>query len=141
MTEIEKRQQFITDLREFADLLENKPELPAPYSQLCMSGFLDDELKPEAQRKRLGELARAFAPVEKTFGTWHIGVKLIENENLVYTVYAKREAVCKAVTKVTIVPERVIPAQLAIDEVVIPAHEETVTEWECSSLLAEEVKK
>jgi hypothetical protein len=124
---MDNRQKWIEDMRQFVDLIEQHPELPVPYIN-AVTGFLDED----AQKEHLARIAKDFAPVKKSTSDWHFGVSFQVNETINFTVFARRESVCRKIKKTVMVPELVIPAAKAL---VIPAHEKTVEEWDCSPIL------
>lgn len=144
--EKDKRTEFVTALREFAELIEQRPDLPVPWGSLSFSGFLNEVVDDKSQQRHvLATITREFTararltnqklPLEKVNGEWHIGVKIISNQLVNYTVYANKDSTCRQVTKMRFVPEQRIPAQPAVPEQVIPAHEESYEDWECSPIL------
>jgi len=125
--------EYAAALRALALLLEQNPDMVQPWegsenSDLLFMTHDRDE----------------FAATVAAFGT---GAKDVNDNCLVFIpefplrikVFGFKSAICEPVTVTRMVPETVVPARPAIPEQpehVIPAHEETVTEYVCAPFLA-----
>lgn len=108
-----EREEFIRGLRDFADLLESKGELPFPTYE-TMYVFMDSI-------DSVPVVAKAMAPCNKVYSDTSFTLVKEYNKHLVVKVVWSRDVVCKRVQ----VGVKEIPAQ------VIPAHTEPVYEWDC----------
>lgn len=118
-------------IRQLADLLERNPDMAQPYSgtESTILFFAHDK--------------RTFAATVTAFGR---GAKCHDDDSLIFApdfplpvkVIGFKSGCCEARPIMRIVPERVVPAQEAKPETVIPAHEETIIEYSCTPFLATE---
>ena len=129
LTPAEKRADMLGALRELVNYFEENPEVPVPNYQ---SIWVYD-----CTKEQLAAVAKA-GNVEKTYSDTAFTLKKEFGEYERVSLYfnAEREKVCvRKQVGTRIVEAR--PAEI-IHREAVPAHEEPIYEWECSSLLAEE---
>lgn len=125
-------QKLIDSLREAADFLEARPELPRFFHDVDLRHYIAGPV--EEQRKLLADYARKLSPVEKSFLDGSNLFRLVKQLPWgALRIIADREAVCRKVETKKLIPakpERTLPAE--------PEREEVEVEWVCSEpLLAE----
>jgi hypothetical protein len=133
MTHEQKRLDFISGLRQLAQVFESNPDMPIPGWSQEITIWPDKLEDSKADAKKLLEV---LGGTEKKYDnlfelSWNFGQML----KLRFLTY--RENICERV----VVGKKVIPAQ---EERVIPATEEYVediVEWKCSSILASSTSK
>lgn len=140
-TEVEAQQEpkvhvSSAGLRAIADFLDACVDAGVTVgkvdSKLSIFDLGDNERETKAQAgRKLGKFTKNVSEhcfyIIKSFG----GVEL--------QLIAARQSVCKRVVVGTKeVPETIIPAQPAKDQIVVPARTEEIVEWQCTSLLSQE---
>jgi hypothetical protein len=116
-----KRQGIIKGLRDLADALEQKPELPTPYSvevdlfwQIADNGGLgDDRIRPEHGRAAMAAMPGDWS---KNSGDAYISYDRAFGPDVTYGINVDRAEVCRRV-------------QVGTRNV--PARDEPVYEWQC----------
>lgn len=114
---VDRRETYITALRELADFLEANPGLPAPYSSY-QAAFIDTE--EEARKARQGthgwekQVGKLYP---ETHYVRHFGGD--DAGRVTYVMLVPPADTCKQVKTGT----RIVEA--------VPEHEEDIMEWRC----------
>lgn len=134
-----------TALREAADLLDQHPDLPAPYivsrgdDTVDLNWFLTIDTDDLAEQKRLAVLiVKAIGGTwDKDAGDWGGGTfRFVQRRGLLgLDVQTKREAVCERLVVDT--ETRTVPAVEAQPERVETVE---VVEWRCHPVLPEDAR-
>lgn len=111
------REDYIAGLRQLADYLEERPDVPVPISEKHYA-FVHDE---DTFRKA----ARSMGSAKKDFDINYAMLRRDFAGGIHYELNIARERVC----------ERRVVATKAVPEQVIPAHEVEVVEWDCKEPL------
>lgn len=114
-------------LRKLAEMLENNPLMAQPYE-----GTATELLFFPDGKERFAATVSAFRR----------GAKSDDHNSLIFEpefelrtkVFGFKNKCCESNTTTRWIPQTVIPA-VSAEEVVIPEHEETVTEWICEPFL------
>lgn len=116
-----ERADYIADLRQIADWLEQHPNVPLPNTMALNCLMM--------RREDFGPASRGSGPWEKA-ATESFFVLRHKFQVMSVDLYAYRGKVCERV----VVGKKVIPAQ--------PEREEDIVEWHCpESILADSIEK
>lgn len=117
MSDTHSHADLIRGLREFADFLESRPTAPTPYFS-TINAFV-------GSKADLADAARAMAPCQKSHYDKWIYVRRVFGPFSYDVNLAKQESCEGKVVGVRHVPE-----------VVTPARDEEIVEWDCAPILA-----
>ena len=115
-------QNLIDGLREFADFLEDRPEL-MDLGLVRVNGFVSSVDNLRTQARIMGTHKKVWHD-----GGWFILRREFGENGVRLDININREQLCERVATTIEVPEQVIPA---LKEIVIPAHTEEKVEWKC----------
>lgn len=123
-----EREEFIAGLRDLADWLEERPELPGPVGGERVLVFTQDA---ETFREYLGHMGA----VEKNYSGDDYARAIKRFGPINYEVFTDREKVCRRVQ----VGTRTVAQEVPVEDVETKTVEveEPVYEWDCSPFLAD----
>lgn len=136
----DERTDLIRGLRELADFLEARPEVPV---QGCLSTTVDAfAVDDEDKLGQMRKVARAMGSARKRSLPSHMILTKDFSGNVRYEFNAEREQVCKRIiTGVEHVEiEEPDPKAVAALPKVKRTEKREIVEWECPSLLADEAE-
>src|ERR1700757_2160697 len=121
-------QQVADGFRRLADIIEANPEMGLPYDGISSAILLFCHNKD-----KFAATVRAFGQGQKD----HDSDTLIFNPDFPLRVQVRgfKNNICEQRARTVMVREQVIQGRPAEPERVIPAHEETVTEYVCAPFL------
>ncbi len=109
-----ERADFIRGLREFADFVEQHPDVPVPGYEVLIDVFPADLV---ATAQALSHFEKAGVGEYFVLRRWFGRIRVEWN--------APRETVCR----------KIILGTRRVEDKLIPAHDEEIVEWECTEPL------
>ncbi|WP_348269716.1 hypothetical protein P8936_16335 [Edaphobacter paludis] len=126
MNELTPQQKYSQGLRNLAAWYDEHPDAPCESKLLVSHWF---QAKPEE--------IRAIGSGDKDYSVRDLFYYRVEGDGFKIAFYTSRETVCeRKLVGYKEIPARVLPAT---EEMVIPAKQEPIYEYDCKPLLSQEV--